>query len=65
MLYIYIYIYIYVIFIYIFKSKVILFYIFDYINSSNMDKTRQGSLLVTEYDLKHLVLPIILSGGVK
>ena len=30
-----------------------------------MDKTRQGTLLVTEYDLKHLVLPIILSGGVK
>ena len=30
-----------------------------------MDKTIQGSLLVTEYELKHLELPVILSGGVK
>lgn len=30
-----------------------------------MDKTIQGSLLVTEYELKHLELPVTLSGGVK
>lgn len=43
------------------KSKVILFYMSDYIKNSNMDKRIQGNCLVIARELKHLEITVVLS----